>query len=353
MKEIPITQRPPYFVYDHYFPEWEEDFSEWNRYQHSIPNFRTWLFDQIEYSAINELRNPALKNELVATLDTARSYDRTCLNMPPIETIVTHMYVCELLIKALLLFFWEDLKKHHWYEAKTDSKINSAIKTPFDCYLESRDGLSAQLHGLFYSQELPKQLPSVREYFRLCPELMKECSEIFKTPACVFPCSEGYGASGLHTDPEKHYHYCKPQPFVSTLPGYRGIGMNIDQCFPDLISYDKWGHTSLGVEESDKADNFISATADLDGSKYALWFGATGVPKQRDVEVRFYIVYLLGSLARYSPNDWQDMRTKNPGFYLMAKRFLESNHILFPFLILRYITGRGYAFGSGKTSYWS
>ena len=70
------------------------------------------------------------------------------------------------------------------------------------------------------------------------------------------------------------------------------------------------------------------------------------VQKQTDLEVRFYIMYLLGSLARYHPDIWEGLKTKNKNWYFLISRFLEHNQYLFPMLILRYISGRTYQLGT-------
>ncbi len=339
MEQIPLHARPPYFVYDSYRPEWKDAFANWNHHTHSIPNLRAWLFDKIQYYATTELRDKKLKDEILATIMTASSYDKTCLELSPNDTIVTHMYVCELLNKVLLLFFGISPITHHGYSVKNQNEKNI-----LDIFLESRNGVAIQLHDLFYDAKLPKTLPNLSEYLRFCPELIKETYWIQWIHPFVFEWHEGYSATWLHKASE-HYHYCASDALIpSDVSAYLAINQWF---FPEVgkeYSIADNQYTSFSVEERKKSDDFISTTSDIDGRKYLMWFWQSKVPKQRDIELRFYIIYLLGSTARYSPLLWNQLERSEPWAYLMIRRFIETNHIIYPFLVLRYITGRAYSF---------
>jgi hypothetical protein len=345
MEQFEIKKRPAYFVYSSYHPEGEEAQANWNHYGHPIPNFSTWLFDQLEYYSAKENRNDEFKDEILNTIRTARQYDETCKNLSPTSTIITHMYVCELLVKALLLFFGKEPDAIHGYSKREADKI-----ADYYCTVQS-SGIAQNLHTLFYSNEFERgDLPPLREYLKLLPELRKECVEIFNEPPYVFRCNETYGATGAHTgDRDYHYHLCGPDIDTSTLSGHRDLHSRKDLIFPELSQhYTVASYTSFSAEDRELSDDFISVTSDTHGQKYAMGFGQTNVPKQRDIELRFYVVFLLGSIARYSIKDWKKVESENPGLFLMIRRFIENNHTAFPFLILRYMTGRAYSFG--KTS---
>jgi hypothetical protein len=93
-------------------------------------------------------------------------------------------------------------------------------------------------------------------------------------------------------------------------------------------------------------DDFVSTTTDINGRHFGLGFGGSNIQKQTDIEIRFYILYLLGTLARYHPNIWEGIKQNNKDWYFLICRFLEHNQYLFPMLILRYISGRTYQLGT-------
>lgn len=348
MKQFEIKNRPPYFISSSYHPEGEEAQSNWNVYSYPIPDKRSWLYDQIEYYATKECRVEDAKKELLDTLSIARRYDESCLSLLSTDTIVTHLYVCELLVKALLLFFEGKTSTYHGYSAR--HLINSTLSSISEYFLESKNGITQDLHNLFYSTPLPMatSLPSLKEYLRFCPELSKECSEILHIPPYVFKAIESYGATGSHSG-NGHFHFCSPDLGVSTLKGFRDLHTKRDSFYPELTTNYTIGnqqtgyYTEASAESEQKSDKFISVTADLNGTRYALGFGESAVHKQRDIEIRFYIIYLLGSIARYSPSKWKELKNDDPGLSLMIKRFIDNNHLIFPFIVLRYMTGRAYS----------
>ncbi len=343
MQQFPIHSRPPYFISKSYNPSFGEAYANWNVYSQFIPDLRRWVYDRLEFHALQELRDSSKKKEILAILKTARKYDQSCINLPVTSTVVTHMYVCELLIKAMLLFFKVTPEKHHGYSFK------SKASNPLEYYSSVVNrGIAVNLHNLFYSNPFPSSgdFPSLKEYFRLCPDLRKECYEVLKKSPYVFPCKEGYGSTGSHSV-SAHYHSCGISIDVGIMTKSGSSKDRMCKIFPDYSNYNvetgNARYTSSSVEGESKSDNFISTTRGVDGSSYAIGFGESPVIKQRDIEIRFYITFLLGSMARYSPKEWEEMELENPGLFFLVKRFLEVNHVLFPLLVLRYITGKAYS----------
>lgn len=346
MEQIPLDKRPPYFISSDYRPEWKGGFANWNKHTHSVPDLRTWLFDKIQYHATTELRDPSLKEDILATIMTATLYDKTSIELSPVNTVVTHMYVCELLNKVLLLFFGVKPIPHHWYSVKNPQETNI-----LSIYCHSRDWIAKQMHNLFYDTPLPLKLENLSEYLKFCPELIKETYSILQTIPNVFEwMSEGYWYCWDHKK-AWNYHCCSTDALIPWDPTAL---LPVDEWFfPEIwISYTVNNNmfTHFSVEDTPKTDDFISTTADINGTKYLMWFWNSYVPKQRDIEIRFYIIYLLWTIARYSPLLWSRLEKNEPWTYLMIKRFIETNHIIYPFLILRYITWRWYSFW--KTSRW-
>ncbi len=342
LQQFKTEDRPPYVIQPSYCPEGTGGHSNWNVLLHPVPDLRSWIYDHIEYYSKKENRNASVTQEIINIIKTARNYDYTCIDTSPQNTIITHMYVCELLIKAMLLFFGITPTNYHGYKKQESEELRN-----FYCK-NGKGGISQDLHSLFYSTALPDELPPLKEYLRFLPELRKECYSILKKAPHVFRCITGFSSTGAHTK-SGHYHYCNPIKDVSTIPGFEDIYKRMDEIFPEKNNFytvaacnNKF--TDFSAEDKPLCDEIISTTEDIYGTQYALGFGATNVPKQRDVEIRFYLVFLLGSIARYTPSGWLELEMSDPELFIMVRRFLENNHIVFPFLILRYITGRAYSF---------
>lgn len=340
MGQIPLHSRPPYLVSLHYHPEAEEELSGWNVRRYPPTDLREWLYDEIEYYCGTEARDPEKIEELLNTIQTARKYDRTCIGHSSTETIVTHLYVCELLVKTLLLFFGYSYDSHHGY---TTSGLKDILEKDSASVLDLKllgiksGGLHNNLHDLFFTEPLTQDFPTLEEYLLLCPELIKECQNILHKPSHVYQGSEDF--SLVEKDSSKYLHSITIEDRLVVLQGHRSSTKEED--FPELINYqDRFQERAL----EDKSDQLISMTSDVEGDIFALGFGQSQLSKQREIEIRFYIVYLLGSLGRYHVNTWQKLRTKEIAPYLLIKRFLDYNHLLFPFIVLRYITGRSYTF---------
>jgi|GEM_PF-4279395 hypothetical protein len=347
MKQFRTEDRPPYFVDSSYCPEGAGAYSNWNVLLHSIPDPRSWIYDRIEYYVKKECRDSTVTQEVINIVKTARNYDDTCIGASPQNTIITHMYVCELLVKALLLFFGVKPTNHHGYSKKESERLRDFYCTNL------KDGISQDLHSLFYSTPLPKKLPSLEEYLRFLPETRKECYSLFKKAPHIFKCVTGFTSTGAHSQPG-HYHFCNPIVDTSTIPGLENLYKQTDIIFPEkqkfyILKTGQGRSTNFPAEEHPYCDDIISTTEDIYGTHYALGFGESDVPKQRDLEIRFYLVFLLGSIARYSPNDWLELAQNDPELFIMVRLFLENNHLSFPFFILRYITGRGYSLKRSAT----
>ena len=351
--KIREANRPLYYVSSSFSPELREDYSNWNNTTEFIPDMQEWIWDQLNYYIRHNIKMKNIDSEkgnrMISTFKTARIYNETCKGHSTVDTVVTHLYVCELLLEVLAMLFGNDWSCGHGYEFKDD--LSKDAKDIFISPINFKsNGLAHVIHKLFYKNPLEvKENLTIKDYLIFCPELRTFMFESEKMMPKVIACyNEDYGATGAHTK-EENYHcisFNMRDYFAITKPSESyNAEEEHGKNFPELKDYNisnKWA--SFSVEDETSSDRFISITRDPDGNTYALGFGQSPVQKQRDIEIRFGIIFVLGSLGRYRPWIWGKVEEENPRQYYAIKKFLGYNHLLFPYLILGYLSGKYFTF---------
>lgn len=340
--------RPPYFHWLSYEPGLAKD-NAWacaNLIRDYIPDLRNWIYDRLLVHGQKDIRNSERIEEFKQVLDTAREYDRTTLNSNPYHSIVTHLYVCELLAQSLLCFFDKEKPHGHGYKWHDTEHLYAAS-------VKGGNGIAQSLHELFFSEKLVNiaathRLPDAEEFMRLLPELRSMYPGMEARPPLIFSCEESYGGTAQHPNPDTGtYHSIHINDSLSTnaireaYPDQDGLPI----LFPELEKvYTIARYANVPLASLPTCDQLISVTHDVNGAGFALSFGLGTLPKMRDIEIRYYLLFVLGSIARYDVPTWSQISKENPILYYKILRFLEHNQILFPLLILRYLSGRTYAF---------
>lgn len=356
MEQIKEENRPLYYTDTSYSPELGQDYANWNNNSSFVPNMDTWLWDSLDYYIRHRIQikkaDMEVSEKIVSAFKTARRYNDTCKNSSTIDTVVTHMYVCELLIQILCLLDGDGWSYGHGYDTKGLNDVEIGDILSLKVHLKGA-GLAHSLHGLFYSNKLDaSQEPTLAAYLALCPEtrnLMRQSNDVPQ----IVSCGEGYGGTGAH-EKEGTYHHVGFEmmdyhQMKNVSETYNAAEVH-KRNFPELETYNVARHTSFSVEDERFSDKFISTTCDPNGKTYALAFGDSTVQKQRDLEIRYGVVFYLGSLGRYRPWIWAQMENKNPEQYFVIKTFLEHNHQMFPYTVLRYLSGKSFTFI--KTAVW-
>lgn len=355
--KIKWNNKPPYFYdvdYDPDLPLPDKAFHARNLTYDYLPNIRQWIYDQLELYAVSKLRNKSRLAEVRALCKTIRWYDQTVVDVDPFTTVVTQLYVCELLATLLTVFFDScPTPRAHGYKWKALPSGPMPLKDLFLMAKKAAPGLAFDLHNLFYQQPLMPEdkgrFPSLVEYLKFIPEIRIDFDAAKQGSSRVIRCGEqGYRATCAHPDPNHEtYHYIANLENDELLNIHRDE-ISLPQLFPELANFytiaNHYGKTP--VSSSPFSDEMISTTEDVNGECYGLGFGGSAVQKQRDIEIRFYIMFVLGSLGRYNPDIWSTLPEREPVWYFFVRRFLEHNQILFPLLALRYMTGRGFKIGS-------
>lgn len=352
----PSGEKPAFFHSQDYLEDWATDnaFSRVN-VQHDIPlGIKGWIFDMLQLS-ISKIGDPVLVKKMQAALTTAREYDKSTENLDPLATVITQMYVCELLGKLLIYRFSptpEDFFKNHGYYTMSNAPLDALdakVKTKKDA-----GGIAFGLHDIFYSTALPHELEMmpVRTYLRYIPELRETVFDVTKESTLLFRAHH----DDANFSPNETYTNVTHRVSISLDDGIlsrfnlKSIWADV---LPELASGIATGNPNGGnngynpsLQADGKSDNIISSTFDLDGRLYYMGFGGENTPpKQREVEIRWYLIFVLGSLARYYPEQWQEIRGSALHQYWI-RRFLETNQVLYPLNVLRYITGRTFCWQS-------
>ena len=351
---IKEENRPLYYIDKSYSPELGHDYSNWNNTTDFLPDMGEWVWDQLDFYVRHNIKIKNINQDkgvkIISALKTARKYNKTSTNNNNVDMVVTHMYVCELLLQVLSMIGGNNWAYGHGYKFSGSDEIDSDI---FSTKIELKDGgLAHEIHKLFFIDKLKSNNNIIlKDYLTFCPELRKFMFEIEKTTPRAIGCSEeGYGATGAHPETDgKDYHVLvfattDYHALLKTDEGYNAKEEH-EKNFPELVDYNvanRW--SSFAVQDEILSDKFISITRDPENNLFALGFGQSPVQKQRDVEVRFGVVFTLGSLGRYRPWIWNKIEEENPQQYYAIKKFLENNYLLFPYLILGYLSGKYFTF---------
>jgi hypothetical protein len=357
MQQIKEESRPLYYNDSSYSPELGQDYQNWNNNSSFVPSMDTWLWDNLDFYIRHRIQikktDSETKKKIISAFKTARKYNDTCKNNSTTDTVVTHMYVCELLAQVLCLLDGEGWSYGHGYDTKGLSDIEISDILSLKVHLKGA-GLAHSLHSLFYKNKLDdSKEPTLADYLALCPETRNFMRDSSSIPQIV-SCSEDYGATGAHekdgTFHTVHFEMMDYHQMKDAAETHNVAELHARN-FPELKSYSIANkYTPFSVEEEVYSDKFISTTCDPNGKRYALAFGDSRVPKQRDLEVRLAAVFYLGSLGRYRPWIWAEMENENPEEYFIMKTFLEHNHQMFPYTVLRYLSGKSFTFI--KTAVW-
>jgi hypothetical protein len=313
-----------------------------------------WVWDTLDYHIRHNIKIKKIDSDkaikIISALKTARKYNEASIDGNSIDTVVTHLYVSELLLQILSMIGGNDWSHGHGYKFSGSEENDSDI---FSAKVEFKNGgLAHNIHKLFFTEQLDssKILP-FKDYITFCPELRKFIFEIENETPKVISCEdESYGCTGGHTEQDKTYHVAS-----FSMTDYHALQKDGDfnqkeeheHNFPELESYNisnRW--SSFAVEDELFSDKFLSITRDPFKNVFALGFGQSPVQKQRDIEIRFAILFTLGSLGRYRPWIWNKIEEENSQQYFAIKKFLEYNHLLFPYLILGYLSGKYFTFNS-------
>ncbi len=336
---ITRANRPPFFHSFDYEPDYEpvdNAYAVSNLIREKIPDYRKWLFDRLMIHGQLEIRNRDRLADYIATLTAAIEYDRTTHSSTPHRTVVTDLYVSELLVKCLLIFLDRKIPNGHGYRWHHE-------RHPFAASVKT-NGLAGELHALFYENSLLTDYPldtplgPAEDFMRLLPELYGTHPGNSHGKSNLYPCSSDYNCTGAHVE-----------------AGVKGIlhhvvfsSMNAAPeatAFPELeIAYDDKHFLKTPLHKITHADTLIATTSDLNGKTYAMSFVGAQVPKMQDIEIRYYLMFVLGSIARYAPSRWFNLINESPILFYKTQRFLEHNQIMLPLLALRYMTGRTYSF---------
>lgn len=356
---IPEEKRPLYYIDRSFSPELGQDYSNWNNTSDFLPDISIWIWDQLDHYIRHNIKNkkitPDKEIKILSAYKTARKYHETCLGRSTIDTVVTHLYVCELLVQVLIMINGKDWSLSHGY--KFEGFENTGTKA-FDAEIVKKSiGLSHELHSLFFSTPLDqKKRSKLKDYLMFCPELRKYMFEIERIIPHTISCEENYGGTGSHKEHGKTYHslHFEMSDYHAIFqPKERNFNQKTEhgKNFPELNRYTvSNSYSDFAVEDESLSDKFISVTRDPYGKTFALAFGQSPVEKQRDIEIRFAIVFILGSLGRYRPWIWRKLEEEDPVQYFALKKFLEYNHLLFPYLILCYLSGKHFTFNT--TAVW-
>lgn len=338
------SARPPYFYHFDYQPERDDlAYSQANRVSEYVPSTLAWTFDQMEYYVAHKAScTEARKAKAKHFLKMLRIYSATIEGVDPYSTLVTQLYISEMLLSVLLLAFDKDVPHSHGYSFNLGENFvvrSAALRT-------QKSGIAFAVHELFYDAQLPqdRRMAELEEYFSFLPEIRKEYTSQPRFTRTIRYTSD-YGCTGAHAE-EGIYHASSVSKDQNDVQGWCPGAPTNEALFPDFFAnYTVAGkYMNKCVTTMPKADDCVTVTHDVNGDPYTLGFGTSSVVKQRDIEIRFYIIFVLGSIARYRPTVWAELQERDPEFYMFVRRFVEHNMVLFPLQVLRYMTGCGYYF---------
>jgi hypothetical protein len=198
-----------------------------------------------------------------------------------------------------------------------------------------KDGTFPQFHGCFCNESLLHLKLSVKELLSLIPEVKTEFETVFGEKSRALKIlRERRGIALVDTELDK---YGDLESFFNRIPALQDrYMMKSFQRMPERINL--W-------ERSSQVAN--PAVRSISGEEYII------LPLERNGKIltipemssHFLIMYLLGMLSRYQPEEWgKTIRGEASGEIYLVQKLLEITKRKFPNLILNNLHGRDFVF---------
>jgi len=197
-----------------------------------------------------------------------------------------------------------------------------------------RDGTFPQFHGCYCKDSLYNAKFTLKELFSQIPEIKTEFETIYNEKSRALLTSRGeYGPMLIDSELTE---YTNLDSLLTQIPGftekYRIMGAGTDNRF--IVGQ------GMGASEV--------MTRSISGDKYfVLPLEKETVISVPEMSVHYMIMYLLGMLVRYHPEEWGKMiKGEETGEMFILNKFLTVTKRKFPNLVLNELLDREFHFVS-------
>ncbi len=198
----------------------------------------------------------------------------------------------------------------------------------------SKDGTFPQFHGCYCKDSIRYKTLALKELFSQIPEIKTEFETIYNEKSRALYTSPGeYGIEIIDSELEK---YGDLDYLLNQIPGfsekYRIVNKSEERCWLINIQY----RTPDLMKRSISGDKY-----------FVLPIVKEDVLLLPEMSVHYLIMYLLGMISRYQPEEWGKVITgEDSGEIYFLKKFLYVTRRKFPNLVLNELRDREFFFVS-------
>jgi hypothetical protein len=302
----------------------------WSRlsYFESKHNSKQYLDGKFQ-TANDELTDTA--NSLAFTMSTAHEYYEAAQRVTILTRPLLIFYGMTALAKVLFMATHGKKSPSNNHGLGKADNWNSVFE---ELTVEiRRDGTFPQFHGCFNKESLAGTKFSIKELSSLVPEMKVEFEEVLKEKSRTLKIEHSdYGINIVDTEIEDYKN------LVTQL--FRITGFQDKYAHPQVI-----GKKISLWSKNHEIDNFITRT--ISGEEYlSLPIEQNGrllvIP---EMSFHYLIMYLLGMLSRYQPEEWgKTIKGEESGEIYFIRKFLDITARKFPNLILNELHNRDFVF---------
>ena len=199
-----------------------------------------------------------------------------------------------------------------------------------------KEGTFPQFHGCYSKQDLYKMIFSIKELMSLVPEIKVEFETVYNEKSQALRILRN--PDGVHVVDSELSSYVDLANRIFTIPGVNETYMpHAQEIGNKLILY----YSRINPQAEDPVIRAVS------GEEYLV------LPLKRDesnvsvpeLSAHFLIMYLLGMLSRYQPEEWGEIiKGEETGEIYIVRKFLETTTRKFPNLVLNELRNRNFVF---------
>jgi hypothetical protein len=201
-----------------------------------------------------------------------------------------------------------------------------------------KDGTFPQFHGCYSKENLYKLTFSMKELMSLVPEVIVEFETVYNEKSRAVRILKN--GRNVHVVDSEFNRYVDLAKQIFSIPGVNETFLPHAQTIGNkLILY----YSGIHPQAQDPAMRAVTGEEHL-----VLPLNKNGnnvsVP---EMSIHFLIMYLLGMLSRYQPEEWGEIiKGEETGEIYIVRKFLETTTRKFPNLILNELRNRNFVFVS-------
>ncbi len=274
-------------------------------------------------------------NSIAFTMSTAREYYEATERVTILTRPLLIFYGMTALAKVLFMATHGKKSPSNSHGLGKVDKWNGVFP---DLTMEVRkDGTFPQFHGCFNKENLAGTKFSLKELFSLVPEAKVEFETVFKEKSRTLKTEHcDYGINVVDTELEKYFNL---ETKLAKIPGFQDKYAEPERIADKLFLWSKNHEIDTLTTRTISGEEYLSLPIEQNGRFLV-------VP---EMSAHYLIMYLLGMLSRYQPEEWgKTIKGEESGEIYLVRKFLDITIRKFPNLILNELHDRDFVFSGTR-----